>query len=140
LILCYRESNNVHNAIRILQNVIVPEAQHTIACSMKPSVTPYVVLAAMLPAVHFDDQPALVADKISDERAYRHLSAEFSPGQPRRSQQQPKPVLRNCRLTPHFARETTLTICNRSMVRHEAEPLTRLSATRFATLSLKGRG
>jgi hypothetical protein len=136
----YREHNNVQDAIRILQNVIIPEAQHAITGPAKPFVTKSISVASVLSAIDFDDQPALVADEISDEATHRDLPSEFLSVQPRRSQQQPKPVLRRCRLTTHLARKTALTIDNRAMVRHGAEPLTRLSAARFATLFLKGRG
>lgn len=61
----------------VLQDVIVPEANDAITCLFKLRGAPGVPFLIVLPAIHFDDQSALEAEEICDERPYRNLPPEL---------------------------------------------------------------
>ena len=68
-------------------DIIVPESQHAKSLTFEMTVALYVTLGVfvfvVLPAVNFDDQPMLDADKIQDSVVPWRLSPEMkSPGSP----------------------------------------------------------
>ena len=63
-----RAHNRLENGISALQDVVVPEAKHSIATRLQVLRAQLVVccLFLMLPSVRFDDDPYLEANKIDD--------------------------------------------------------------------------
>jgi hypothetical protein len=78
-----RGGNRFENACHIGQYVVVPKPQDAIVALGEPSV-PCTVTSAirMLPAVHFNNQSALAADKINRVWSDRLLSDKLVAAQP----------------------------------------------------------
>src|SRR5581483_2749595 len=69
--------NRQENTRRILQNIVVPEPQHTIALRRKMSCTHRVQRAAvMLAAIDLNNNSQLMTGKIGEVRSDRSLTAK----------------------------------------------------------------
>jgi hypothetical protein len=68
------------NAIKIGQDVVVPEADHLEALSFKPSGSVRRIVGVLC-SVDFDDQPPFETDKIDDVTPDLLLSSKFHPMQ-----------------------------------------------------------
>jgi len=66
------------NAVEICQDLVVPKPQNAIALALQElGSRGFPVRRTIVSAtIHFDDQPGLVADKISNVAADRHLAAK----------------------------------------------------------------
>jgi hypothetical protein len=82
-------------ALRVVQNLVVPEPQYAITLAFQePSATRlYVGRRVVLAAVDFDDQFRLMAHKVGYEMPDRHLTAKSVPFGLARSQLLPEPPL-----------------------------------------------
>ncbi len=73
---------NLHHAIDVLANIVVPKSKDTIALRLKPfrsdMVAPAARIFAMLRSVNFNDEPGSWAGEVDDKFADRHLAAEVS--------------------------------------------------------------
>jgi hypothetical protein len=67
----------------ISQNVGIPEAKDPIALRLKPAVAHFILLRiGVLPAIEFNDQPALKTDEIDYVSSNRRLPAKTEPVKP----------------------------------------------------------
>ena len=84
------------DAIEICQDLIVPKPQNAIALIFQEFISLYFARrgAIMLAAVDFHDQPGLVARKVDNVAADRHLAAELVPVHLMRTQYPPDPPFR----------------------------------------------
>jgi len=76
-----RRVDHVQNAVRILNDVVVPKSQDAIALAFEPA-RPHIVASgifcfAVLRAIEFDDEPSGHAGEIGDVVSNRHLAAEM---------------------------------------------------------------
>jgi hypothetical protein len=75
------EHDRFENALGVLQNVIVPESQHSKTFPLEPSRPALIVLGLtrhiVLPAINFDDEARPEADDIDDVVPDRLLAAKF---------------------------------------------------------------
>ena len=71
-------TNDLHNAIRVFQNIVVPESQDAIAALIQPvrSHGIFCGLFAVLSAVHFDNEPCIKANEVDDIGTDWCLAAE----------------------------------------------------------------
>ena len=60
-------------AFQALDDLVVPEPQDLEALALQPGITPSVSGSSMMRTIDLDDEIALEACEIGDERAYRHL-------------------------------------------------------------------
>lgn len=76
---CDSLQNHLKHRFTILQNIIVPETQHTIPQSFKSSCAPYIFfyLFGMLPTVQLYDQSRIATDEINDVTINFMLSPEL---------------------------------------------------------------
>ena len=72
-----RSKHGVAHAGSVRKDVIVPEAQDAEAGGSEPAIFRRVCAGSgVLPAINFDDEPRVKADKVGDVRADRVLPAE----------------------------------------------------------------
>jgi hypothetical protein len=85
------------DAVEIRQDLIVPNSQNSIPFALqKPASLGFLRRRAiMLAAVDFHDQPGLVADKVGNVAADRHLAAEPVARHLMRAQHLPDPPFRH---------------------------------------------
>jgi hypothetical protein len=77
-----------------LQDVIVPEADHTVPATGEPdSSRVAVVLGGMLAAINFDNEPRFGAEEIDNIWPNRRLAPKAMPIQLLQSQRRPKLLL-----------------------------------------------
>jgi hypothetical protein len=68
----------LHDAIQVAQDVVVPETQHAVAFAFQEGSSSLIHGAfGVLTAVSFDDQPAVLAYKVGNERADGLLAAKL---------------------------------------------------------------
>src|SRR6185312_6978178 len=74
-----RAANGFQNTVDILDDVVVPEAQHAKACLLEKLGAPRVLLRSrrMLAAIQFNNEPLLVTDKVGGKSEDRLLAAEL---------------------------------------------------------------
>jgi hypothetical protein len=76
-----RRVNAVHDAVKILPDINIPDPQHLITFGSKPCITRRVLcpvfVETVLTSVDLDHQPVFVANKIDNIFAERRLSAEM---------------------------------------------------------------
>jgi hypothetical protein len=83
------------NSVKVVQKVIVPEAQHAIAFALEKGGSAFIGRAfRVLAAIGFDDQPCFVTNEVGDERTNRLLSSEFGAVELRAAKDRPKLPLR----------------------------------------------
>src|SRR3954451_8664624 len=81
------------HALFILEDVLVPEAQHAKALRIQISIAFRVIfILGMLSAVSLDDQPTLRAHEIGNVAIDRQLALEFVAGKSLRTENLPKPM------------------------------------------------
>ena len=69
---------HLENSVQILDNIVVPDADHAITESAKCTITaPVFGAVRVLAAVEFDDQTPLAADKVGVVTGDRLLAGEF---------------------------------------------------------------
>lgn len=66
----------VRDALRICENVVIPEAEDAVALCFEDRGTCRVLFGAVLAAIGFDDQPRAVAGEVRDIVPDRHLPAK----------------------------------------------------------------
>ena len=117
--------------LHLQHHLVIPKPQQAIALSAQPCIPTSVVayLRVMLPAVEFNDQSLLHADKIDDVAAYGFLSLEFNAHKAMRPQVIPQPLLDRCWVAAHGF----------GVAQHSSLSLDRLRPPRFA-LPASGRG
>ena len=72
-----RSNNHFQHAVAIAQHVVIPEAEHAIAFRREPSVAFGITrVLGVLPAIDFDDEALVMADKINRKTADRCLPPE----------------------------------------------------------------
>lgn len=88
--------NGLKNPFKILQDIVVPDAQDGEALVLeKPcSSSVIILLLSMLPAIDFDDQMSFETDQIKDIRAKRYLAAELQAVELTVAERAPEPALR----------------------------------------------
>jgi hypothetical protein len=94
------------HAVEIVDHLVVPESQHTIAMDVQ-NARPFLVLGGaydMLPAIEFDDQTMGDTRKIDDVRADRHLAAKLCAIYPTVAQRMPQFLLGSCLIAPQSPR------------------------------------
>ena len=73
--------DDLHHAVDLVENLVVPEAQDAIAAGVQKSGSPFiggaVLLIRMLPAIHLDDQAMMMAGEVRVVLADGCLSAEM---------------------------------------------------------------
>jgi hypothetical protein len=73
--------NSFAHAIDVGQNLLVPEAQHSIVLALKILRPAFIALPfafiAMLVSVKLDNEPCIGTEEICDERTNRVLPPEF---------------------------------------------------------------
>ena len=72
-----RFRNSRQNTLNIRQHIVVPEANYTKALRFQPVGPCGISRIGMLATVHFDDQPRISTQEVSNVAPYRHLSAEL---------------------------------------------------------------
>ena len=73
-----RVQNHFQYAVRIPQNIVVPEPQHAKSFAAKIAVAHDVLLVlCVLPPIDLDDQLSSKAREVNDVRTDRHLPFEF---------------------------------------------------------------
>ena len=84
---------HLKNAVRVGKHIRVPEANDTIAPSLKETGAPHIGgIARMLPAIGLDNEHTISAKKIRDIGPNRRLSSEFETAE--RPITQPRPETR----------------------------------------------
>ena len=75
---CKRRNDQLRHTVKIFEDVVVPETDHTIACDFEKCCPATVAFAfGMLSAVSLDDQAMLLTNEINDERPDRLLTSEL---------------------------------------------------------------
>ena len=71
-------ANSLDHAVRILQNVVIPEPQHTKSLRCEPACTLCICSdpVSVLAAVDFNHQPSFIAEKVDDKSSDRSLAPE----------------------------------------------------------------
>jgi hypothetical protein len=88
-------NDRFQNAVSISQHIGIPEAEYPITFRLQPSISFDVAcVLRVLPAIHFDDQLSLVANKVDDEATDRSLPPEAQSIQAVSAQRRPKTMLR----------------------------------------------
>jgi hypothetical protein len=96
--------DDLQHAIRVLQDVIVPESENNQTLFTEKAGPDFVTreLIGMLTAVELNHQSSLPAEEVADVRAYWHLAAELEPAQLSRAQTAPQPALSIGRVIPQL--------------------------------------
>src|SRR5690606_20740961 len=91
-------------AFEIGLDIEIADAQHLEASALEPARALRVCAAAfvveMMTAIHFDDQPGLVDEKVDDERADRNLAPKTE-ALGLWAQPEPRPKLGRLQIRPH---------------------------------------
>ena len=78
-----RHQYGMHHAVQILPDGAVPESEDPEAFARQHSISNLVMsglcVLAVMPAVHFDDQPFLEADKVEEIASEGRLPTELKP-------------------------------------------------------------
>src|SRR6476660_2906398 len=98
---CRRQTRSVtdriNNAFEVLKHVDVPKPQDTKSFCFKNSGSLIVAdqsgRCIVLAAIEFDDEPALVTSKVSDEPRYRNLPTKMTAFGLEHTQLVPEPLL-----------------------------------------------
>ena len=77
------------DALKALMDLAIPDPQRPVALTGKPRVTHLITPTAMSVAIHLDQKPGLVGDKISKIRPHRRLPAKVERPEIRPPQQPP---------------------------------------------------
>jgi hypothetical protein len=79
--LAERRSDRRQHALRVSENLVVPEAENPKALGFQPSRPPSVScdISRVLTAIDFDDEAAFHTDEIGNIRTERHLPPESLP-------------------------------------------------------------
>jgi hypothetical protein len=73
-----RGGNRLQHAVDISNHVVVPKAQDAVAMLDQPLIACGVALVGgVLSTIDFNDQPALAADEVDNERSHWLLADEF---------------------------------------------------------------
>ena len=75
--LLHRQPHSLQHRLRILKNLVIPEAKHKVSPVPQPLVPAAVRCRAMLAAIGLDDQLQGGTEKVHDIGAKGHLAAEF---------------------------------------------------------------
>lgn len=105
------------HAVGIFEDVVVPEADHTVAVGFDGGASRGVGFGRMLSTVAFDCEPEAAAGEIDDVVADRELPCEFRSERPG-SQVQPEAALRIGHVASQFARDA-----GQSLFSHRGIPI-----------------
>ena len=87
----------VDHALRLLENFVVPEADHAEVAPLKKCGPFFIIsdgiLLTMLRAIELHDDLGVVACEVNDVGANTHLTSEVKSGAPRAAQLEPKQLL-----------------------------------------------
>ncbi len=97
--------NRGQHRIKLLQNLVVPEAHHTIPAAFEERCPQRVVLDAvgMLAAVELNDQSTFKATEVDNIRADRKLTPELLTAESPIPQAMPEATFSVCEVSPQLA-------------------------------------
>jgi hypothetical protein len=107
-------ANARKHALRIFQDIIVPEAQHAHSFAPQESRPDLVSLDLdrVLPAIDLDHEPMRETDEIDDISAYGFLPPELESGKSSRAQHSPDNLLRIGHVTAKPAGGCNVLLCS----------------------------